>query len=93
MRILTYLSSLTDDAPPAYRCAARFLLPDGTPHPCVFHGPDKPSVKARAETWWDAEIEAARKKHGITEVTIAARREAKARAAAKAAEVQPAEIV
>lgn len=57
MKIIAYVSSVTDDAPAAYRAAAHILL-DGKQgmHPVIFFGPDKHSVRAKAQAWWDAEL-------------------------------------
>lgn len=56
MRVITYVSSVTDQAPERYRCAARIILPDGTLSPMVFHAGDKAAARQAAQTWWDDQI-------------------------------------
>jgi hypothetical protein len=90
MRILTYVGSVSDEHPERYRCAARIMLPDGALHPVIFHGPDKSTVRERATAWWASELEAAKRKHGLTEERIAAIQAGRAKA--KAAKSEKKEI-
>lgn len=58
MKVITYLSSVTDEAPEARRCAAIILHPadkkhpHGDMHPVIFFGPTKQDAREKAETWW-----------------------------------------
>lgn len=89
MKIITYVSSVADDAPEAVRACARILL-DGKQglHPVVFHGPDKHTVRATAQAWWDAEIQRVRDKAD----NLARRTESMRTARAKPADAQPVEV-
>lgn len=82
MKIITYAASLADKAPDRFRCAARILLADGSLHPIIFHAPDKPSARARAEAWWAEQLEAEQRKRANAERRAEAMRATKAGAAA-----------
>lgn len=77
MKVITYVSSLADDAPERYRCAARIMLADGSLHPVVIHAPDKAQARAKAEGWWAAQIEAEHRKRENLERRAAAMRAAR----------------
>lgn len=83
MKVYAYVSSVTDEAPEAHRCIARIRHADGSWHPILFTGPTKQAVRDKANAWWDAEVEATKRKHNLTEDRIAAMKAARAAAAAK----------
>jgi len=57
MKIITYVSSVADEAPEHLRAAARIYLgaKDGF-LPVTFHASDKHAARAKAQAHWDAEI-------------------------------------
>lgn len=54
MKILVYTGG--EDHPPAYRCAARFLLDKGRLHPVVIHATTPEGAEKAAREWWDGEV-------------------------------------
>lgn len=62
IKIVTYVSSVHDDAPEAHRCVAQlyYWIPATAKtaahweaQSIIFRGPDKATVRAKAQAFWD----------------------------------------
>lgn len=90
MRVITYVSSVADEAPEHLRACAFIVHANGEVHPVRFHAPDKHAARAKAQAWWEDETAKATARLGEERIaTMKAARE-KARAT-KAAKLQAAE--
>lgn len=56
MKVIAYVSSVSDEAPEHLRCIAQIVHADGSVHPVIFRGSSKQAVREAAQAWWDAEI-------------------------------------
>jgi hypothetical protein len=77
MRVVTYAASMADNAPEAHRCLARIQNADGSWCPVLLTAPDKPAARARAETWWAAELERERRRRDAAARRVEAMRTAR----------------
>lgn len=90
MKIITYVSSVADEAPEPVRACARIWLGADGFLPVTFHAADKHTARAKAQAHWDkhmaaelAKVDPARLE-AIKARRIAAREKAAATRAAKA---------
>lgn len=97
MKIITYVSSVADEAPEPVRACARIWLGADGFLPVTFHAADKHAARAKAQTHWDkymaaelakfdpARLEAIKARRAAGRAKAAATRAAKAEAPAVAA--------